>query len=157
MVMKLKEVGRVKSDDRGFYIELRDEFVKGMKEMDGFSHIQVIWWADKFQDDDYRTLVISESPYKNSPKEIGIFATRSPVRPNPIMMTVTGFLGMEDNKIRVAYLDADMETPVLDIKPYHPCTDKVRDVSVPEWCRNWPSCIEESATFDWESVFENAM
>ncbi len=58
--------------------------------------------------------------------------------------------------IYVAYIDAEEGTPIIDIKPYHPATDRIRDVQVPEWCDHWPKWYEDSAEFDWQAEFVNA-
>ena len=70
-------------------------------------------------------------------------ATRSPIRPNPIAVTACALLAV----------DAENGTPVLDIKPYEPSDDKVRDVKMPDWCAHWPACLEESENFDWSKEF----
>lgn len=58
--------------------------------------------------------------------------------------------------IHIAFIDAEAGTPILDIKPYHPSVDRIRDVAVPAWCAYWPHWCGESATFDWEAEFVNA-
>lgn len=55
--------------------------------------------------------------------------------------------------IRVAFIDADDNTPVLDIKPYTPSFDRVETPGVPAWCSEWPKSTEASGSFDWEQVF----
>ena len=62
----------------------------------------------------------------------------------------------ERGVIHIPYIDAEDGTPILDIKPYHPCSDRVRDVTVPEWCGHWPKWYEDSASFDWAAEFVNA-
>ena len=44
-------------------------------------------------------------------------------------------------------------TPIIDIKPYQPCSDRVKNVQLPDCCSDWPQCYEGSATFDWTTVF----
>jgi hypothetical protein len=61
----------------------------------------------------------------------------------------------DSGAIVVPYIDAEDGTPVIDIKPYHPATDRVRDVSVPDWCSHWPKWHEDSAGFNWAAEFEN--
>jgi tRNA (Thr-GGU) A37 N-methylase len=58
-----------------------------------------------------------------------------------------------NQRIEVAYLDAENDTPILDIKPYHPSSDRVRDIKMPEWCRHWPTWYEDSQAFDWSKEF----
>jgi tRNA (Thr-GGU) A37 N-methylase len=47
-------------------------------------------------------------------------------------------------------------TPILDLKPYQPAADRIRDVTVPAWCAHWPQWYEDSAIFDWEGEFVSA-
>lgn len=154
--MNLKTIGYVRSDERGFYLEVEENYVNALKELNDFSHINVVWWANFFEEEEYRNIMVADKPYTNGPEKIGIFATRSPIRPNPIMLSVAYMINIEYNKIRIPYIDAEIGTPILDLKPYYPCSDKVRDGSVPKWCSHWPNCIEESEHFDWEKEFVNA-
>ncbi|MNN86993.1 putative tRNA (adenine(37)-N6)-methyltransferase [compost metagenome] len=68
-----------------------------------------------------------------------MFATRSPVRPNPLGLTVARILSVDLDQgiVEVSGLDAYPGTPVLDIKAYFPSTDRVRQVRVPEWATSW--------------------
>lgn len=91
-------------------------------------------------------------PYKQGPEELGMFATRSPLRPNPIALSTIQVISLDEQTgvIEVGYIDADNDTPLLDIKPYLPCEDIVCNVETPSWCAHWPSSTEASATYDWE-------
>lgn len=151
--IELKTLGSVQSNKRGFFIEIDSKYQKALTNIEGFSHLIVIWWANESDTEEYREAIISKKPYTKGPDKLGIFATRSPFRPNPICISIVQVLGIEDNKIYVPYIDAFVNTPVVDIKPYHNCTDKLTHVEVPNWCSHWPSCYEDSATFDWESEF----
>lgn len=86
---------------------------------------------------------------------MGIFATRSPARPNPIALGTAQVIRIDhaSGVIQIAYTDAADQTPVLDIKPYTPSLDRVESPAVPDWCSHWPKSLEESGGFDWESVF----
>lgn len=86
---------------------------------------------------------------------MGIFATRSPIRPNPIALTAVEIIHVDYQSgiIQIAYIDANDGTPVLDIKPYTPNLDRVETPVVPEWCSHWPKSLEESGTFAWEQEF----
>lgn len=55
--------------------------------------------------------------------------------------------------IGLAYIDADHNSPILDIKPYIPSLDRVENPIVPDWYEHWPKSCEESGDFDWESGF----
>lgn len=155
---ELHEIGTVQAGAEGFAIAIHDPFRSALLELDGFSHINVIWWANLVDDDFFRELTIAEKPYRDAPNEIGIFATRSPARPNPLALTTVPVVSIDHSAglIRVAYIDAEDGSPVVDLKPYLPATDRVRDVAFPDWAAGWPQWYEDSATFDWSAVFENA-
>ena len=96
-----------------------------------------------------------EKPYTKGPDTLGVFATRSPQRPNPLALSCAYVTYMDADKgiLGLSYIDADDGSPVLDIKPYTPSLDRVEHVEVPAWCAHWPKCVEESGEFDWESEF----
>lgn len=123
--------------------------------MDGFSHINVLWWFSECDDENSRSVLQMEQPYKDAPKTMGTFATRSPMRPNPIALTTAEIIHIdyEQGKLQITFIDADNSTPILDIKPYTPSLDRVEAPKVPKWCCQWPKNVEESGTFNWEQVF----
>ena len=75
---------------------------------------------------------------------MGIFATRSPIRPNPIALTAVEKLHIDYEKgvVQIAYIDANDGSPVLDIKPYTPSLDRIEAPEVPAWCAHWPKSLE---------------
>lgn len=153
--MIVKSIGEISFDKRGIFIKVNKEYVPALKELKEFSHINVIWWFSKSADEVSRSILSVESPYKGSPKSMGVFATRSPQRPNPIALTTSEIIGIDLDKglIQVAFIDAKDGSPVLDIKPYTPSFDRVENPKVPSWSKNWPKSTEESGLFDWPSVF----
>jgi tRNA-Thr(GGU) m(6)t(6)A37 methyltransferase TsaA len=153
--MELKQIGSVAADEKGLFIQLEKEYRDALIGLEGFSHVHIIWWADKLDTPEMRANLVLEKPYKPAPEELGVFATRSPVRPNPICTTTISVAGVdvEAGIIRTWYIDAEPGTPVLDVKPYLPCSDRPEKSQVPEWSAMLPETIEESATFDWESYF----
>jgi tRNA-Thr(GGU) m(6)t(6)A37 methyltransferase TsaA len=94
-------------------IEVLREFEPGLKDIEGFSHLFVLWEFDRASGFD----LISHPPADEG-REHGVFATRSPRRPNPIGLTVVELLGREGGSLRVRGVDMLDGTPVLDIKPY---------------------------------------
>jgi tRNA-Thr(GGU) m(6)t(6)A37 methyltransferase TsaA len=155
MKVELNQIGVVKSDTEGLYIEVEKSLLPALRELDTFSHMNVLCWFDKSDSEEARTMLEVPSPYKNSPEIMGIFATRSPIRPNPIALSTVQILSIDhqSGRIGIAYIDADEGTPVIDLKPYTPSLDRVETPIVPLWCKHWPNSIEESGTFDWEGVF----
>ena len=153
--IQVRPIGRVETSADGHVIRLDPEFKDGLLSLDGYSHVTVLWWAHLFATDENRRMLQMDAPYTNGPERIGVFATRSPVRPNPIAIShvAVGAIDYQAGSITVPYIDAENESPVLDIKPYCPSEDRIRDAAVPGWCDHWPKWYEDSATFDWESEF----
>ena len=94
------------------FIELAAEFEAGLTDIEGFSHLYVIW---VFHESEGFELT-GTPPTDTRPH--GVFATRSPYRPNPLGLPVVRLLGREGRLLRVRGLDMLDGTPVLDIKPY---------------------------------------
>jgi tRNA-Thr(GGU) m(6)t(6)A37 methyltransferase TsaA len=94
------------------YLELRPELAPGLDDIDGFSHLYVIWVFDRSEGYD----LTSTPPTDTRPH--GVFATRSPRRPNPIGLTVVRLLDRDGHRLRVRGLDMLDGSPILDIKPY---------------------------------------
>src|SRR5271157_5274331 len=94
-------------------IEFLREFEPGLKDIEGFSHIYVLWVFDRSTDFD-----LIATPPADEGRPHGVFATRSPRRPNPIGLTVVELLGRDGATLRVRGVDMLDGTPVLDVKPY---------------------------------------
>ena len=151
----VKPIGETGTDEEGMYIQLKGEFLPCLNGLDGFGAIQVIWWFSDYDKEEYRSILECPSPYKNGPERMGIFATRSPLRPNPIALTVSDItrIEWETGKIHLAYIDANPGTPVLDLKPYTPSIDRIEHPQVPDCCSHWPDSVESSGDFNWEAEF----
>jgi tRNA-Thr(GGU) m(6)t(6)A37 methyltransferase TsaA len=93
-------------------LEITAEFEPGLADIEGFSHLFVIWAFDRSEG----FSLVGTPPTDNRPH--GVFATRSPRRPNPIGLTVVELLSHEGRSLRVRGLDMLEGTPILDIKPY---------------------------------------
>jgi len=152
---ELVPVGEVIAGEEGYFLKIKSEYKSALNEMEGFSHLQIFWWCHHNDNPSGRSTLTCATPYKAAPENIGVFATRSPHRPNPIALTAVMVLAIDHEKgmIKVPYIDAENGTPIIDIKPYHPSCDRIRNVSVPDWCSSWPQWYEDSAMFDWGSVF----
>jgi tRNA (adenine37-N6)-methyltransferase len=101
----------VKHDAEGV-LEILPDFAEGLKDVEGFSHLFVLWVFDKSEG----FALVGAGPADSRPH--GVFATRSPRRPNPIGLTVVELLRREGNKLHVRGVDMLDGTPILDIKPY---------------------------------------
>jgi tRNA-Thr(GGU) m(6)t(6)A37 methyltransferase TsaA len=93
-------------------LEILPEFAAGLLDIEGFSHLIVIWAFDRAEGFE----LTGTPPSDNRPH--GVFATRSPRRPNPIGLTVVEMIGREGPVLRVRGVDMLDGTPILDIKPY---------------------------------------
>lgn len=153
----VREAGTVECGEKGFALRFDGRFKGALSGLEGFSHVQVYWWAHLTDSQELRSLTTVEKPYKKGPAVLGIFATRSPVRPNPVAMTVVPvtWIDPEGGTLGIAYIDAEPGTPVLDIKPYYGM-ERVKGYRVPAWCAHWPEWYEDAGSFDWEAEFDNA-
>ena len=151
----VRQIGTMEMDKNGMYVKLLPEYIPALKFLEGFGHADILWWFDGCDDEENRSVLEAESHYKQGPDTMGIFATRSPQRPNPIALSVAEILYIdhEAGAIYIAYTDARQGSPVLDLKPYTPSLDRVEHPQVPDWCGHWPRSLEESGDFDWENEF----
>jgi tRNA-Thr(GGU) m(6)t(6)A37 methyltransferase TsaA len=97
-----------------FYIEVFPEYVNGLKELERFSHITILFYLDRTK----KHHLIAHPPKFNGRKEVGVFASRSPFRKNKIGMNIVELKRIEGNLIYTSPLDALDNTPLIDIKPY---------------------------------------
>ena len=112
-------------------IVFEPEFEESLYGIDDFSHIVVLVWFDRSPR--WQHGMSKTHPQKRPELPlVGILSTRSPVRPNPLGVSVVRLLEREGNILRVIGLDAINNTPVLDIKPYIP-EDLDHKIRVPEW------------------------
>jgi tRNA-Thr(GGU) m(6)t(6)A37 methyltransferase TsaA len=116
-------------------IVLRPELGPALLGIDGYSHIIVVFWPDRVSGE-VRGSRLQHHP-RDDPKYplMGILATRSQVRPNPVLVTPVALLGVKNNVLKVRGLDAIDGTPVLDVKPYLPFYDAIAGATTPDWVR----------------------
>jgi len=99
-------------------IVLNDEYAKGLKGIEEYSHLFVLFWLHKVGKSE-RKQILTHPKHREDLPELGIFSTRQRNHPNPIGLTVVRLLERRWNILKVKNLDALDETPVLDIKPYN--------------------------------------
>src|SRR5690349_10328584 len=102
-------------------IELDPRYAAGLKDIERCSHLVVLYWMDKAR----RDLAVQVPGHLG--KGRGTFALRSPVRPNPISMSVVKLVKVDGPRLEVIALDCIDGTPLLDIKPYYASTDSIPD------------------------------
>ncbi len=115
-------------------LEILPEFAAGLADIEGFSHLYVVWLFDRSQGFE----LVGKPPTDD--REHGVFATRSPRRPNPIGLTVVELLRRDGARLHVRGIDMLEGTPVLDIKPY------LSSVAPEKLRRGWLGEAEERKT-----------
>ncbi len=114
-------------------IEIDPAWAGALDGIEGFSHIWVVWWPDRSEGPPDELHVRPER--RAEMPLVGILATRSPQRPNPLAITAVRLLGRQGARLRVAGLDACQGTPVLDIKPYLRRGDLIPEATAPDWLK----------------------
>lgn len=107
-------------------IEVDPPYDEGLAGIDGFSHLIALYWLDRSRRD-----VIVQHP-SHRPAPAGVFALRSPVRPNPIGLAVVEVLRREGNRITIRAIDCADGTPLIDLKPYLASSDSTPSATRPD-------------------------
>ena len=126
-------IGHVQKAEGHTLLVLDGKYQAGLLGLDGFSHVYVFWWFDKNDTPQNRsTLQVRPRGDAGNPLT-GVFATRSPMRPNLIALTLCRIVSIKGNVVEVEEIDADPNTPILDLKPFAPDIDSASPVRVPDW------------------------
>jgi tRNA-Thr(GGU) m(6)t(6)A37 methyltransferase TsaA len=113
-------------------LEIRPELEAGLTDIDGFSHLYVVWVFHQSESAElYGTVPLDRKPH-------GVFATRSPRRPNPIALSVVRLLRRDGARLHVGGVDMLDGTPILDIKPY------LSNVAAEHFRRGWVEEAEQT-------------
>ncbi|MBE0516353.1 MAG: tRNA (N6-threonylcarbamoyladenosine(37)-N6)-methyltransferase TrmO [Methanophagales archaeon] len=125
-------------EDEISIVRIFDEFGEGLKGLNTFSHLIILYWFHlREEEEERRVLKVVPRRHPGAP-EVGVFASRSPSRPNPVGFCVGELVKMEGNILVVRGLDAFEGSPVIDIKPYIPRADAFPAAVVPEWALRGP-------------------
>ena len=133
---ELIPIGIVRKEEETTWIEIFEEYKDAMLRLDEFSHIITLWWITGRDNLEDRSNLQSHPRVSGKVQDAplcGIFATRSPARPNPIGITTVKILSIEDNRIYIDRTDAFDNTPIIDIKPYIPKSDCILNVKIPDF------------------------
>lgn len=106
-------------------VEISKAYIQGLKDIERCSHVILLYWLDKSRRD-----LIVQCP-SHAPEPRGVFALRSPVRPNPIGLAVVELLKVDGSTLTVRNIDCADGTPLIDIKPYFASIDSVPDARRP--------------------------
>ncbi|MDA8146972.1 MAG: TrmO family methyltransferase [Thermaerobacter sp.] len=124
--MELAAIGRVQAVGR---IVVEPRYLSALTGLEGFSHLWVIWL---FEPAGEGALLCHPRGRPDLPV-VGLFATRSPHRPNPLALTLVQLRARQGCILEVEGLDAREGTAVLDLKPFIPGSDRPESVQVPDW------------------------
>jgi tRNA-Thr(GGU) m(6)t(6)A37 methyltransferase TsaA len=113
-------------------IIVKEEYIDCLEGIEDFSHLVILFWTNKVPDKARQIKKVHPAGLKKMPIK-GIFATRSPVRPNPICKTTVKLLERKGDTLIVEGLDAIDNTPVLDIKPHIPFYDSPLNIKLADW------------------------
>jgi tRNA-Thr(GGU) m(6)t(6)A37 methyltransferase TsaA len=132
---KVFPVGTVEKKEGTTCLKIADEYGEALKGLDGFSHVVVLYWLHENDTPDKRSILQTRlERFPNKPSA-GVFASRAPVRPNLIGLSVCRILSVDGNTVRVGSIDAFDGTPILDLKPHIPDVDSPGNVKLPDWWR----------------------
>ena len=131
-------IGHIRRGEDTVVLEVDEKYRPALLELDNFSHVVVVWWADRYEEYRHQVDMQMNPPY--APDVLtGLFATRSPLRPNPVMVTTCKVLAVDQGAgiVKVNEIDAFDGTPLLDLKVYFPPVDRVKDAVVPDRFKEW--------------------
>jgi tRNA-Thr(GGU) m(6)t(6)A37 methyltransferase TsaA len=144
--MQLEPIGFIRNEvdekpERGFdwqqivsEIIIEPRLAEGLDGLEDFSHVIVISWMHQATEKDKMALKVHPRGRKEL-APVGVFASRSPYRPNPLGKATVRLLGRRGNILQVKGLDFINGTPVIDIKPYIPGHDSADGAATPPWVR----------------------
>lgn len=138
--MLVREVGRIGRVGGRTFVTIGEPFRAALRGLEEFSHCHVLWWAgsDFGLGFDTREVLEGELPYAPG-RSAGVFACRGPFRPNPIAITVCPVVAVDlgRGEVELRNIDALDGSAVLDLKPYYPSVDRLREARVPDWLPDW--------------------
>jgi tRNA-Thr(GGU) m(6)t(6)A37 methyltransferase TsaA len=124
-VYSVHPIGHVEKHNSKTTVVLKQQYLPGLLRLDDFSHVWVIWWFDQNDTPEMRE-ILQVHPRRDSRNPLsGVFATRAPVRPNLIGLTLCRIIAVNENVLEIDGIDAFDGTPVLDLKPYIPSMESI--------------------------------
>ena len=130
---KIFLIGFIRKKENMSWIEIDDNYSDGLLGLDGFSHIHVLYWLHE-NDSPEKRKVLQVHPRKDQRNPLtGVFATHSPLRPNPVALSLCRILAIDGSTITIDEIDAIDGSPVVDIKCYIPSTRSFTELRLPAW------------------------
>ena len=129
----IQTVGWIRKKESSINIKIDPQYKDALLGMEGFSHIQVLYWFHENDDSENRS-ILQVRPRRNPKNPLtGVFATHAPVRPNLIAVSTCKIESIDGTIIRIDDIDARDGSPVVDIKCYIPEKRSFADLKMPEW------------------------
>lgn len=137
---ELKFIGTVEVAGREeAEVRIFPKFCSALKGIDGFSHVTVLYWFHLRDNEEERSTLQVVPRRHTRDVKVGVFACRSPSRPNLIGHSTVELVKVENCVLTVKGLDALENSPIIDIKPYIPRADSIPSAQVPKWTERGPS------------------
>ncbi|MBN1679386.1 MAG: SAM-dependent methyltransferase [Anaerolineae bacterium] len=153
---QVSPIGYVRGEPGNFRLEITEPYRPALKELGQFSHVIVLWFAHECDTGEARAVLQARPNYAKG-EVLGIFATRSPARPNPIVLDICAVMDIDEDAgiITTPWIDAFDGSPILDLKCFVPMADRPRHVRVAGYLSDWPEWQEDAANFDFDpALFE---
>jgi len=135
---RVRFIGVVEEAGERSKVRIFPRFCEGIRGLNEYSHVIVLYWFHlRDSEGERQTLRVIPRRHPGAP-EVGVFASRSPSRPNPIGLCVTELVKIENCTLTLKGLDALEGSPIVDIKPYLPRADLIPNARAPEWTSQGP-------------------
>jgi tRNA-Thr(GGU) m(6)t(6)A37 methyltransferase TsaA len=131
-------IGTVKEVGEFSTIVVHPKFCSGLMGIEEYSHLIILFWIHLRDNNKHRSTLQVTPPRHEGAPLTGVFACRSPSRPNPIGLTVVELVEVKECKIKVRGLDALKGSPIVDIKPYSARAESRPDAHGPVWSKQGP-------------------
>ena len=131
----IRPIGHVEKGDKGIFLVINPEIWDATTHINLFSHLIVLWWIHERDTEEDRKSLLMFPPKNKGDEASGAFSCRSPARPNPIGHTIVKLLSVDtkNKRLEIDHMDANDGSPLIDIKPYLPTSDRVDDARVASW------------------------
>ena len=132
---RITAIGTIINIENEYRLEVEPQYQDAFLGLEQFSHIDVIYWLDANDTDDGRAVLRVHPRGDRANPLTGVFATRSPLRPNPIAVSRCRVLAIKGDHITIDAIDARHGSPLIDIKAHIPPEDNDTEIRLPEWVK----------------------